>query len=99
MGELPFQLCGGRVAGTFNVTDDEIVEAMRLLLHEAHVVAEPSGAAPLAALLAGHDVERLGERVVLVVSGGNVSSSLLKRLLDESRNPYSAQRSITESSV
>ncbi len=82
VGELPFQLCRGTVAGTFAVTDNEIAEAMRVLLREAHVVAEPSGAAPLAALLAGRGVERLGERVVLVISGGNVSLDLLRRTLD-----------------
>jgi threonine dehydratase len=83
VGELPFQFCRQNVAGTFEVTDDEIFEAMRLLMYEAHVVAEPSGAAPVAALLAGRDAERLGQRVVLVISGGNVSTSLLRKVLDE----------------
>jgi len=81
VGRLPFELCKGRVAGTFEVTDDEILKGVRLLFDEAHVVAEPSGAAPLAALLAGRDVDRLGERVVLVISGGNISLSLLRAAL------------------
>lgn len=84
VGELPFMLSQGRVAGTFEVSDDEIIEAMKLLIHDAHVVAEPSGAAPLAALLTGRGVEMLGERVVLVISGGNVSLSLLRKILGES---------------
>jgi len=83
VGELPFMLCRGRVAGAFEVSDGEIIEAMKLLLHHAHVVAEPSGAAPLAALLAGRGLEMLGQRVVLVISGGNVSLSLLRKVLDE----------------
>jgi len=83
VGELPFKLCRGRVAGTFEVSEDEILDAMWLLLQKAHVAAEPSGAVPLAALLAGRDVERLGGRVVLVISGGNVSLNLLKRILEE----------------
>lgn len=83
VGELPFSICRGRVAGTFEVTDEEIVEAMKLLLHQARVVAEPSGAAPLAALLAGRGTGVLGERVVLVISGGNVSLKLLRKILDE----------------
>jgi len=84
VGELAFKICKGRVAGTFEVTEDEILEAMWLLLEQAHVVAEPSGAVPLAALLAGQDEERLGKRVVLVISGGNVSIDLLKKILEES---------------
>lgn len=84
VGELAFKVCVGRVSGTFEVTEDEILEAMWLLLRQAHVVAEPSGAVPLAALLAGRDEERLGKRVVLVISGGNVSLDLLKRILEES---------------
>lgn len=84
VGELAFKICKGKVAGTFEVTEDEIREAMWLLLNKAHVVAEPSGAVPLAALLAGRDEERLGERVVLVISGGNVSLDLLRKVLEES---------------
>ncbi|MDV3277967.1 MAG: hypothetical protein LYZ69_05810 [Nitrososphaerales archaeon] len=42
---------------------------------------EPSGATPVAALLAGKDLDRLGERVVLVISGGNVSLELLKKVI------------------
>jgi threonine dehydratase len=84
VGELAFKICRGRVAGTFEVSEDEILEAMWLLLEQAHVVAEPSGAVPLAALLAGRDEERLGKRVVLVISGGNVSIDLLKKILEES---------------
>jgi threonine dehydratase len=84
VGELPFKICRERVAGTFEVTEDEILEAMWLLLRKAHVVAEPSGAVPLAALLSGRDEERLGNRIVLVISGGNVSIDLLKKILEES---------------
>jgi threonine dehydratase len=84
VGELAFKICRGRVAGTFEVSENEILEAMWLLFEQAHVVAEPSGAVPLAALLAGRDEERLGKRVVLVISGGNVSIDLLKKVLEES---------------
>lgn len=83
VGKLPFALCRGRVAGTFEVTDEEILKGMKLLFEEAHVIAEPSGAAVLAALLAGRGVDRLGQRVVLVISGGNFSLGTLKAVLGE----------------
>ena len=81
VGEIGFEICKKNVDGSFEVTDEEVVSAMGLLIREAHVFAEPSGAAPVAALLAGREVERLGRRVVCVVSGGNVSLELLRKVL------------------
>lgn len=55
------------------VTDDQLVDAMRFLFDEAHLVVEPSGAAGVAALLADA-IEVGGQRVGVIVSGGNVGS-------------------------
>lgn len=66
---------------TFEVTDGQIMEAMRLIVREAHVIPEPSGATPVAASLTGNDVARLGKKVVFVISDGNVSLELLRRVL------------------
>jgi len=77
VGELTFEACKRHVDGVYNVSDDEILAAMKLLVREAHVFPEPSGAAPAAVLLANKDLEKLGEKVVLVISGGNVSLDLL----------------------
>jgi threonine dehydratase len=63
------------------VTEDEIADAMLLLLERKHVVAEGAGAAPLAALLNGTVPIRPGCTVVLVISGGNVDSALLFRIV------------------
>ena len=81
VGEIGFEICRENVDGSFEVTDEQIVSAVGLLMREAHVFAEPSGAAPVAALLAGQDLDRLGRRVVCVISGGNVSLDLLKKVL------------------
>ena len=81
VGELPFAAIKKNVEGTFTVTEDQLLEAVRVMVREARVIPEPSGAAGVAALLAGKDLDRLGERVVIVVSGGNVSSDLLARVL------------------
>src|SRR5438093_1501556 len=77
VGELTFEACKRHVDGVYNISDDEILAAMKLLVREAHVFPEPSGAAPAAVLLANKDLEKLGEKVVLVISGGNVSLDLL----------------------
>src|SRR5438128_11197298 len=81
VGDLTLEACQKNVDGMFSVTDDEILSAMKLLIEETHIFPEPSGSAPLAVLLKPENRSRLGNRVVLVVSGGNVSLSLLNRLL------------------
>jgi threonine dehydratase len=53
------------------VTDDAIRDAQRKLWETLRVVAEPGGAAATAALLSGRYVARAGERVGVVISGGN----------------------------
>jgi threonine dehydratase len=63
------------------VSDDQMVEAVRHLLLEEHLVAEPAGAAPTAALLA--DSEPAGRRVVLLVTGANIAPSVLRRAVCE----------------
>lgn len=63
------------------VTDDDLRQAMRLLLERAKLLAEPSGAAGLAALLAHAIPDTSGRRVVVVVSGGNVDTTRLATLL------------------
>jgi threonine dehydratase len=81
VGELTLQACQRNVDGMFSVSDDEILSAMKLLIHEAHIFPEPSGSAPLAVLSNTEKSSKLGDRVVLVISGGNASLSLLYRLL------------------
>lgn len=61
------------------VSDREVAEAMRLLFRTTHNVAEGAGAAALAALL--QEGAAPGERVGLVLSGGNVDSDLFARVL------------------
>ena len=65
-----------------SVTDDEVTEAMRFV-EETHNLVEGTGAAPFAAAL--HDQASIadGESIGVVISGGNVSSEVLKRALEE----------------
>jgi len=61
------------------VTDDEVAEAMRALFDDTHQVAEGAGAAPLAAALkAGRQA---GERIGVILSGGNVDRPAYQRIL------------------
>jgi threonine dehydratase len=53
------------------VTDEAIVQAQKALWQAVRVVAEPGGAAAFAALLSGAYRPQPGERVGIVVSGGN----------------------------
>jgi threonine dehydratase len=59
------------------VSDEAILEARRWLWSTARVAAEPAGAAALAALLSGGDRPAAGERVCVVVCGGNADPSEL----------------------
>jgi threonine dehydratase len=63
------------------VTDEEITQAMLLLLERAKAVVEPAGAAPLAALCSGA-VSLSGGAAAVVLGGGNVDPLLLGKLVD-----------------
>lgn len=63
------------------VSDDAILDAMRSLMRRARILPEPAGAAATAALLGGLAHVNAGERVVVVVSGGNADPDRLRSLL------------------
>jgi threonine dehydratase len=60
------------------VTLEQIAEAVRLLVRQAHVVAEGAGAAAVAA---AHTGKANGSRLACVISGGNIDPSVLSTLL------------------
>jgi len=62
------------------VTDDEIVDAMRLMHRNAGLVLEPAGAAGIAAV-AQRRRELAGKRVAVVLTGGNVTEEQLRKFL------------------
>ncbi len=81
VGDLTLEACGLYVDQVLTASEEAIISATKLLIRDVHIFAEPSGAAPVAALLAGQKPRALGERVVLVISGGNLSLDLLKNTL------------------
>jgi threonine dehydratase len=74
-GELTRAILADKIDGWVTVEDDEIAQAMVLLLERVKLVVEGAGAASIAALLAGK-VEGEGPACALL-SGGNIDASLL----------------------
>ena len=62
------------------VTEEEMMDAIRLYVEKAHTIAEGAGAAPLAAAIKIKDGLK-GKRVVLELSGGNITAQMLRDIL------------------
>jgi threonine dehydratase len=77
-GELTFEVNRRLVDEIVTVADAEMVDAMGFLFDRLKLVTEPSGAVGVAALLAGRVP---GERVGVVISGGNVGVARFAELL------------------
>ncbi|HTO12848.1 MAG TPA: threonine/serine dehydratase [Candidatus Binatia bacterium] len=74
VGEVMFPIARAHVERVVLVSDDAIRRAQQALWESFRVVAEPGGAAAAAALLAGAYVPAAGERVGVVLSGGNTTA-------------------------
>ncbi len=71
VGDIVFPIARRYVERVVFVSDDDIREAQRTLWRVLTTVAEPGGAAASAALLSKRYAPAAGERVCVVVSGGN----------------------------
>jgi threonine dehydratase len=74
VGELMFPIAQARVKSVLLVSDEAIQEAQRALWKALRVVAEPGGAAAFAALLSRRYRPQPGERVGVLVCGGNTAA-------------------------
>jgi threonine dehydratase len=63
------------------VTDEEIMDALRLILERTKLLVEPAGAAAVAALLSRRAETAAGSRAIATLSGGNVDFEKLKGLI------------------
>ncbi|SDR31065.1 threonine/serine dehydratase [Pseudovibrio sp. Tun.PSC04-5.I4] len=70
-GAYPFAIAQKHIANSILVTDDSILAAQRRLWREMQLVVEPGGAAALAALISGVYKPKDGERVGILLCGGN----------------------------
>jgi threonine dehydratase len=80
-GERTYEVVRRDVDDVVLVSDDEIVSAVRSLLTRTKLVAEPAGAAAVAAILTRKVPTRSGETVLAVISGGNVDLPRLREML------------------
>jgi threonine dehydratase len=79
--EMTFPALREGLADFITVTDTEIADALRMLLRTTHSLVEGAGATGLAGLLKLR--ERLaGQRVGVVLSGGNIDQQTLQRVLN-----------------
>ncbi len=74
IGGIAFGIARQHVAQSVLVPDDEIRKAQLVLWDRLKIAAEPGGAAALAALLAGAYAPARGERVGILVCGGNTTA-------------------------
>ncbi len=88
IGERTFPILRDLLDRVVAVSDDEIAQAILTLLEKDKTLAEGAGAAPLAGL-ARVAPQLKGQRVCLVVCGGNLDLKLLARLIEraEARDP------------
>jgi threonine dehydratase len=80
-GEMTYPIIRDCMDDVVLVSDDEIAAAMRAILTSAKLVAEPAGAAAVAAIRSGRMQLRAGAQVVCVLSGGNVDVTRLCSLV------------------
>ena len=80
VGQLNFEIVKKYVDEVVTVEEDEIANAILLLLEAEKIVAEGAGAVPLAALL-NHKVPLEGKKVLSIISGGNIDVNILDKII------------------
>jgi threonine dehydratase len=79
-GELTWPVIRSLVDQVVTVSDEQIVDTMRWLFERMKLVVEPSGACALAALVGG-TLRFAGQRVGVVLSGGNIGAAQFAKLM------------------
>lgn len=79
--ELPFMILKNRIDEIALVSDDDLKKAIKMLLETEGVVAEPAGAAAMAAAYKIRDKLK-NRKVIIMVTGGNIDIGLLKEVVE-----------------
>jgi len=72
MGNLTWPVIRDLVSDVLTVSDEAIINAMRLIWTRLKIVVEPSGAVGLAAVMTHREKFQTGQTVTIVLTGGNV---------------------------
>ncbi|MGC8949468.1 MAG: threonine ammonia-lyase [Thermoprotei archaeon] len=83
--EYSFNILKGKIDDVVLVSDEEILKAIKLLLDTVGQVAEPAGAASLAAALKLKDRLK-NKNVVLMITGGNIEPQLLESAIRDAKS-------------
>jgi threonine dehydratase len=81
VGEIPFEHIYKYVDDIVTVTEHEIKKAVKMLLLQGRVLAEPSGAVTSAAWLFHRDELPPAKKTAAIVSGGNIAPEILKEII------------------
>jgi len=80
LGNLNWEILQNGLQGFYEVSEENIIEAVRILFACANLKVEPTGALSLGAVL--ENTEKFaGKKVCLVVSGGNVDAEIYRRII------------------
>ena len=71
LGDLTFPIIHKGVKDILTVSEDEIINAMRLIWERMKIIIEPSSAVPLGSILEGK-LDVRGKKVGIILTGGNV---------------------------
>lgn len=69
--DLTWHFVGNHVTDILTATEEEIIDAMKLIWERMKIVIEPSSAVPLATILRNREIFE-GKRVGVIITGGNV---------------------------
>ncbi len=78
-GRIPFELIKKNIDRVVTVSENQIAEAILVLLERAKQVVEPAGAVGVAAILS--EKLKLKGKTVVILSGGNIDPLLLQRII------------------
>ena len=81
-GDITVELINRYVDDVVTVNDNEISEAILLLMERCKQIVEPSGATPVAAVLK-KKIDVTGKKVVCLLSGGNIDVSFVQCIIEQ----------------
>ena len=81
-GDITVELINRYVDDVVTVNDNEISEAILLLMERCKQIVEPSGATPVAAILK-KKIDVTGKKVVCLLSGGNIDVSFVQCIIEQ----------------